>query len=54
MPPGSRSTHVTRLNYFHYQPVTTRWLDSDANGQVNSVVHYGYVSCTPVSPGCAQ
>lgn len=32
----------TRLDYCHFQPITTRWHDNDLYGHVNNVTYYGF------------
>jgi acyl-CoA thioester hydrolase len=31
-----------RVDYRHFQPITTRWHDNDIYGHVNNVVYYGF------------
>ncbi|WP_434701434.1 acyl-CoA thioesterase [Pseudomonas sp. D1-36] len=31
-----------RTEYFHFQPVTTRWHDNDVYGHVNNVTYYSF------------
>lgn len=31
-----------RVDYAHFQPITTRWHDNDVYGHVNNVVYYSY------------
>lgn len=38
----SSHSRSTRQDYFHHQPITTRWMDNDAYGHVNNVVYYSY------------
>lgn len=30
----------TRTDYYHFQEITTRWMDNDVYGHVNNVVYY--------------
>ena len=38
----ARPVPNARADYPHARPVTTRWMDNDAYGHVNNVVHYSY------------
>jgi acyl-CoA thioester hydrolase len=31
-----------RSDYWHFHPITTRWMDNDAYGHVNNVVYYSW------------
>ncbi|AYF89575.1 acyl-CoA thioesterase [Pseudomonas sp. DY-1] len=37
----SQPQHM-RVDYRHFQPITTRWHDNDIYGHVNNVVYYGF------------
>jgi acyl-CoA thioester hydrolase len=32
----------TRVDYLHFLPIPTRWMDNDLYGHVNNVVYYSY------------
>ncbi len=38
----SRPVPHARADYPHARDITTRWMDNDAYGHVNNVVHYAY------------
>jgi acyl-CoA thioester hydrolase len=39
----SRPAPTKRSDYRHFVPITTRWMDNDAYGHVNNVVHYSWI-----------
>ncbi|OZI71862.1 acyl-CoA thioesterase [Bordetella genomosp. 12] len=38
----SRQQPSARIDYVHFQPIATRWMDNDVYGHVNNVVYYSY------------
>jgi acyl-CoA thioester hydrolase len=39
----SRPAPSNRSDYRYFVPITTRWMDNDAYGHVNNVVHYSWI-----------
>ena len=38
----NRPVTLSRADYVHFLPITTRWMDNDVYGHVNNVVYYSY------------
>ena len=39
---ATRPTPTARVDYRHFQTISTRWMDNDAYGHINNVVYYSY------------
>ena len=39
---STRPTPAPRSQFRHFETIATRWMDNDAYGHVNNVVHYSY------------
>jgi acyl-CoA thioester hydrolase len=37
-----KTSRLTRKDFRHFLPITTRWMDNDAYGHVNNVVYYSW------------
>ena len=40
--PSAKTLPHLRIEYNHFLPIATRWMDNDVYGHVNNVVYYSY------------